>query len=163
MLPQANDVYLKVGSSLAKTYLVTADSNSTVVKLYFNDKKEALNIDNAPKNARFNFADYNADKANDYIFAANENIYICNNEKTELYKNELEQSISNKPLVFNAGNHKLGYVAQNQIYLINKEGILEDGFPLVGSTNFGIADINNDQLLNLVVANQNMIYTYNLK
>lgn len=163
MLPINDNIYLKVGSSIAKTYLITADSNSTVVKLYFNDKKEALNINDAPKNAFFNFEDFNSDKANDYIFAANGNIFISNNEKTELYKNELEQSISNTPIIFNVGNHKLGYVAQNQIYLINNEGILEDGFPLAGSTNFGIADINNDQLLNLVVAHQNMIYTYNLK
>lgn len=163
MLPQANNIYLKVGSSIAKSYLITADSNSTVVKLYFNDKKEVLSIEDAPKNAFFNFADYNSDKANDYIFAANGNILISNNEKVELYKNELEQNISNTPIIFNVGNHKLGYVVQNQIYLINKEGVLEDGFPLAGSTNFSIADINNDQLLNLVVAHQNMIYTYNLK
>ena len=58
---------------------------------------------------------------------------------------------------------KIGVVTDNQIYLINKEGKTEQNFPLLGSTPFSIADINNDKTTNLVVADKRMIYTYVLK
>lgn len=163
MLPSGNNVYLKVGSSLAKTYLITADSNSTVVKLFLNDKKEALKIDDVPRNSAFSFFDFNSDKAKDYIFTANNNLLAVDNQKKELFKMEYESNISKYPMAFNLDQNKTGIVVQNQIYLINSNGLLEDGFPLAGSTAFHIADLNNDKIMNLVVANNNMIYTYNLK
>jgi hypothetical protein len=163
MLPTGNTIYLKVGSSLAKTYLITADTNSTVVKLFLNDKKEALKIDDAPSNSTFSFFDFNSDKAKDYIFNAGNKLLAVDNQKKELFKMDYENSISKQPTAFKLDKNKTGVVIQNQIYLLNSNGLLVDGFPLAGSTTFHIADINNDQIMNLVVANNNMIYTYNLK
>jgi len=163
MLPSGNNVYLKVGSSLAKTYLITADSNSTVVKLFLNDKKEALKIDDVPRNSTFSFFDFNSDKAKDYIFNVGNNLLAVDNQKKELFKIDYENNISQQPMAFKLDQNKTGVVVQNQIYLINSNGLLEDGFPLAGSTAFHIADLNNDKIMNLVVANNNMIYTYNLK
>ena len=57
----------------------------------------------------------------------------------------------------------IGFSSNNEIYLINQSGEIEDGFPLAGSTQFSISDINNDNTLNLVVGQNKMIYTYNLK
>ncbi|MDF1672494.1 MAG: hypothetical protein P1U41_03260 [Vicingaceae bacterium] len=163
MLPTGNTVYLKVGSSLAKSYLISADSNSTIVKLFFNDKKEALKIDNAPSKATFSFFDFNSDKAKDYILNSANKLLVVDNQKKELFKMDYENNISQQPISFKLSQNKTGLVIQNQIYLINNDGTLEDGFPLAGSTTFHIADINNDQIMNLVVAHNKMIYTYNLK
>ena len=58
---------------------------------------------------------------------------------------------------------RLGIITENQIYLINSQGEIEDGFPLAGSTPFSITDINNDKTYNLVVAHGKIVYTYNLK
>ena len=163
MLPSGSNVYLKVGSSLAKTYLISADSNATVIKLFLNDKKEALKVNNVPSKATFSFFDFNSDNSKDYIFNAGNSFLVVNNQNKELYKMEYENNISQQPSVFKLNQNKTGIVVQNQIYLINNEGLLEDGFPLAGSTKFHIADLNNDKIMNLVVANNNMVYTYNLK
>lgn len=163
LLPTGNGIYLKVGSSLPKTYLITADTNATVVKLFLNDKKEALKIDEVPTNSTFSFFDFNNDQAKDYIFSWTNHLLVADNEKKVLLKSEYENIISQQPMAFKLDQNKTGIVIQNQIYLINSDGTLEDGFPLAGSTPFHIADINNDQTMNLVVAHQKMIYTYNLK
>ncbi len=162
MLPIGNPIYLKVSSSLAKTYLLSADTSGTVVKLYFNDKKEAVKIDNVSSGSKFCALDYNGDNILDYAFYSDVNLSIYNSDKNELYKEEYQSKITAEPHNFKMEENALGIVSGNQVYLI-KNGILSDGFPLAGSTSFHIADINKDNTYNLVVAQQNMIYTYNLK
>ncbi len=163
LLPVGNTCYLQTGSSLAKTYIITADTNGTVVKLFLNDKKEALKFDNVTPNSSFSFFDFNGDNSMDYAFTSGNSIFVSDNAKKTLFKNEYETNITHKPLSFKLADHKNGVVTENQIYLIDHQGVVEDGFPLPGSNVFHIADINNDQTMNLVVAHENMLYTYNIK
>ena len=161
----SNEVYLKVGNNLNKTYLITSDTLGNIVKLFLNDKKEVITLENIPKNATFNFFDYNNDNSNDYIFMWNNTLKIIDADKKEIFNSEFQSAITQTPLFFNMPNKsiKIGLVTSNQIYLINSEGKIEEDFPLLGSTPFTIADINNDKTTNLVVADKRMIYTYVLK
>jgi hypothetical protein len=160
-----NPVYLKVGSELSKTYLITADTLGHVNKLFFNDKKEIVQFENGQRNAKFSFLDYNNNNVKDYIFSYGNTVKIIDSDQKELYKNEFEANITQVPMFFILADKttRLGLVIENQIYLITPQGEIEDGFPLAGSTSFGISDINNDNTTNLVVAHNKMIYTYNLK
>ena len=160
-----NPVYLKVGNELGKTYLITADSTGSVTKLYFNDKKEIVKFDDIPANAVFSFFDFNENNSNDYIFNWDKTLKIFDADKKEIYNSGFQSTITQLPLFFkmNDKSHKTGIVSGNQIYLLNSKGEVIDGFPLAGSTSFSVADINKDNTTNLVVAINNMIYTYNLK
>jgi hypothetical protein len=160
-----NSVYLKVGSELGNTYLITADTLGNITKLFLNDKKEMIQLDAGQRNASFNFFDYNNNNVKDYIFSYGNTVKVIDTDKNEIYKYEFEANITQKPLFFKLPNKstRLGIVSENQIYLINPQGEIEDGFPLAGSTSFSIGDINNDNTTNLVVAHNKMIYTYNLK
>jgi len=164
-IPASNPVYLKIGSELSKTYLITADTLGNITKLFFNDKKEMIELEVGQRNASFSFFDYNNNKAKDYIFSYANTVKVFDADKNELYKNDFEASITQTPLFFKMADKttRLGIVSENQIYLINTQGESEEGFPLAGSTLFNIADINNDNTTNLVVAHNKMIYTYNLK
>ena len=157
-----NEVYLKVGSDLNKTYLITSDTLGNIVKLFFNDKKEITTIENIPKNATFNFFDYNSDNSNDYIYTWNNQLKIVDADKKEIFSTEFQSAITQTPQFFNMPDKskKIGLVTNNQIYLLNSEGKIEENFPLLGSTSFTIGDINNDKTTNLVVADKRMIYTY---
>lgn len=161
----SNEVYLKVGNDLNKTYLITSDTLGNIVKLFLNDKKEVITIGNVPKNAVFNFFDYNNDNSNDYVFTWNNQLKIIDADKKEIFNSEFQSAITQTPLYFKMPDKssKIGVVTDNQIYLLNKEGKTEQNFPLLGSTPFSIADINNDKTTNLVVADKRMIYTYVLK
>jgi len=164
-IPASNPVYLKKGSELSKTYLTTADTLGNITKLFFNDKKEMIELEVGQRNATFSFFDYSNNKAKDYIFSYANTVKVFDADKNELYKNDFEASITQTPLFFKMADKttRLGIVSENQIYLITTQGEIEEGFPLAGSTLFNIADINNDNTTNLVVAHNKMIYTYNLK
>jgi len=164
-IPSNNQVYLKVGSELSKSYLITADTLGNIFKLFLSGRKEVIQFKNGQQNATFSFSDFDNNKAKDYVFSYGNTIKVVDSDKKELYKNEFETTITQLPLFFNMPDKtmRLGIVTQNQIYLINSKGEIEDGFPLAGSTPFSITDINNDKTLNLVVAHNSMIYTYNLK
>jgi len=161
----ANSIYLKVGSDLSKTYLTTLDTSGNVNKLFLNDKTALILIDEKQENSNFNFFDYDNNKSNDYVLSYENTLKIIDSDKKEIYENEFETSITHNPQFLKLSNKttRLGVVTENQIYLINSQGKIEDGFPLAGSTPFSIEDINNDNTSNLVVAHGKMVYTYNLK
>ena len=160
-----NPSYLKVGSELAKTYLISNDTVGNVHKLYLNDKTETIAFENLQSNAGFSFLDFNNNKSKDYIFHFDKTLKIVDSDKKTLYANEFELSITHQPQHFKMHDksNRIGVVTENKIYLINAEGQIDDGFPLAGSTSFSIADINNDKTANLIVINGNILYTYNLK
>jgi hypothetical protein len=165
-LPQSDNLtYLNVGSELAKTYLITTDTLGNIHKLYFNDRREEITFENGQNNINFSFFDYDNNKSNDFILSNNKSIKIIDIDKNTLYQNEFELNITKQPQHFKMKDKtsKTGVVTENEIYLINNQGQIEDGFPLAGSTSFSIADINNDKTSNLVVINRNILYTYNLK
>ncbi len=165
-LPQANHpTYLKVGTDLSKTYLTTTDSSGGLHQLYFNDHLEKITFEDIQENTNFNFFDYDNNKSIDFILSHEKTLRIIDHEKKTLYQNEFELKITKQPQHFKRKDqtNQIGVVTENEIYLINEKGEIEDGFPLAGSTSFSIADINNDKTINLVVVNRNLLYTYNLK
>ncbi len=161
----ANKLYIKIGNDLSKTYVITSDTLGRVHKLFMNDKKEVIEFETPQRNSSFGFFDYNNNNANDYVFSTNNQLKIMDIDKKEICNKEFQSTITQEPLFFKMPNkaHRLGLVTENEIYLINTEGDVVDGFPLAGSTPFSIVDINNDNTTNLVVANGRLIYTYNLK
>jgi len=160
-----NAIYLKKASSLDKTVLTTIDSLGNVSQLFFNGKTSLRLNDDAKALTKFNYFDFDNNKQNDFVFVNEKSIKVLDAEKKVLYDNEFETTIKYAPQLFNQANKssKLGIVTEKEIYLINSDGTIEDGFPLAGSTPFSIDDINNDNTSNLVVAHGRMLYTYNLK
>ncbi|MDG1477314.1 MAG: PQQ-binding-like beta-propeller repeat protein, partial [Vicingaceae bacterium] len=160
-----NAIYLKNASSLEKTVLTTIDSLGNVSQLFLNGKTALILNEDAKAATKFNYFDFDNNKQNDFVFTNNNSIKILDAEKKVLYENEFETAIKRTPQIFKLADKttKIGVVTEKKIYLINTNGAIEDGFPLVGSTPFSIDDINNDNTNNLVVAHGKMIYTYNLK
>lgn len=155
-LPQSNnEVFLKIGRELSKTYLTTTDTNGIITKVYFNNKKESTPFKNIGSEAHFSF------NYNQFVFGSNNTLSVFNAEKEKIIELELEESITSAP--FFVSKNKIGVLATPNIYMVNKEGEIEEGFPLSGTTSFSIADINNDKTVNLVVIDGNKVITYNLK
>jgi hypothetical protein len=156
--PNNNQVFLKVGHELSKTYLVSNDTNGIVTKLYFNDKIETLTFSGITANNTLGFY-------GQYIFSNKNKLSLFDEEKAKLFEIEFENNISTTPMIFKLSEKltKIGLVSNNNLYLINETGKIEDGFPLMGSTLFSISDINNDKTLNLIVGDGNKLITYNLE
>lgn len=164
-LPLTNHpVYLTKGNQLKSTYLLTTDSSGTLTKLYLNDQLETINLDST-LNQNFNFFDVNNDNLTDFIYTQNTTLNVLSGDKTPIFQTDFEQKITASPLHLTMldNTKKIGIVTNNEIYLINQTGLIEDGFPLAGSTPFSVDDINNDNTLNLIVGDKNMIYSYDIK
>ncbi len=161
----SNPIYLKVGNTIANTYLTTMDSIGNISQLNLNGKTSLIINEYNQPGAKFNFFDFDNNNSKDFAIAHQNNIKIIDLDKKELFNNTFETAITHTPLFFKLSdkNTRLGIVTENQIYLINPNGTIVDGFPLSGSTPFSIDDLNNDNTSNLVVAHGKMIYTYNLK
>ena len=150
-----NKVFLKKGRDLSKTYITTIDTNGTVSKVYLNNKKEQILFENITAGSNFTFNN------NQFIFSNNNNLIAFDSEINKIYDLELENEIVGSPIAIS--KEKTGVISGNNIYIINKTGSIENGFPLAGSTVFSISDINNDKTVNLVVGDGNKIVTYNLE
>ena len=165
-LPTSNNsTYLNVGSEIPKTFLITTDTSGNINKLYLDDRLEQTILETTKNNSSFTFFDYDNNKSNDFVISNEKKIQIMDIEKTTLYKKEFELNITERPQQFKMKDKTTltGVVTENEIYLINSLGEIEDGFPLAGSTPFSVSDINNDKTINLIVVNGNILYTYNLK
>lgn len=160
-----NPIYLKVGNTIANTYLTTMDSLGNISQLNLNGKTSLIINEYNQPGAKFNFFNFDTNNSKDFAIAYQNNVKIIDADKKELYSNTFETAITHTPLFFKLSDKttQLGIVTENQIYLINANGTIVDGFPLSGSTPFSIDDLNNDNTSNLVVAHGKMIYTYNLK
>ena len=165
-LPQtSNSVSLTLNGELKSVHLTTVDTAGNVIKLYFNNTIENINFSGVNKNSLFEYVDINNDGRNDYIFTSNNMINVFDFEKNKLFETEIESDIITSPLFFRMPDKstKIGLVTSSNIYLFNEAGTMNDDFPLSGSTPFNITDLNNDNTSNLVVADKDILYMYNLK
>ena len=151
-----NETYLKVGRSLSKTYLAKVDTNGVLTKIFLNNKTASIVFKKIAPKTTFNLL------RNQFVFTKDNSISVFDNEQNLIYDTEMETMINTTPHLLING--KIGFATtDNQIYILNKEGNIDTGFPLQGSTAFSVADINNDKTNNLVVGDGNKIVTYNLE
>jgi hypothetical protein len=161
----SNTVYLTLNNDLKNCYITTIDTLANIIKLQLNDKIENIHISEIPKHSLFEYANINNDIKNEYVFAYDNILKIVDSEKNKLVDIEIVEPITEKPLFFKMPDKskKIGIVTATNIYLLNETGIVQDNFPLAGSTLFSISDLNNDNTTNLVVADKDILYMYNLE
>lgn len=165
LVVNSNSTYLTINNDLKNCYLTTIDTLGNITKLYLNDKLENIHITDIPKNTFFEYTNINNDNKNEYVFAFKNVLRIIDSEKNKLVEIEVLNPITEKPLFFKMPDKskKIGIVTATNIYLFNESGIIQDNFPLAGSTLFSISDLNNDNTANLVVADKDILYMYNLE
>lgn len=155
---------LIVNIELKNCFLVSTDTIGNVVKLYLNDRVENINFSNN-NNSFFELTNLSNKNSYDYVFTTDNSLKVYDTDKNNTLEFETESAITNKPLFFKMPDKsiKIGLVTTDKIYLLNNNGVLQDNFPLAGSTLFSISDLNNDNTSNLVVADKNILYMYNLE
>ena len=158
-------IRLTLNNELKNVYLTAMDTAGNVTKLYFNNVMENLNFSGVTPSTHFDYFDLNNDRKNEFILIDENEIRVFDMEKNKLFETEIESNITAAPLLFKMPDKskKMGIVTASNIYLIDDTGSIVEDFPLHGSTPFIISDLNNDNSLNLVVADQQVLYMYNLK
>ncbi|MEA3443628.1 MAG: hypothetical protein U9R19_02755, partial [Bacteroidota bacterium] len=148
--------------------MIITGPDGTIYFVYLDGKVESLKIHDFSNNHFFDYRDVDGDKLKDFIFVDGKKLEVYNLIQTKLIDLQFDQEIEHRPIsyIFPGNSRKLGIVAhkRNEIFLINSDGSLYQGFPLLGHTLFSIGSITGNQKFNLFVGtNDNFLYNYEIE
>ncbi|NVO08559.1 MAG: DUF3352 domain-containing protein [Bacteroidales bacterium] len=149
--------------------LITTDSIGLIKFIYFNGKVEELAIKAFSSKHVFDYLDVDSDGEKEYVFLDNTRLYVYKNDKTLLFLYKFDTEIIPEILICKINNLglKLGFVSSksNEIYLINGNGSLYDGFPLSGCTLFSVgSNPVKGSNFNLITGSPSgMLFNYSVK
>jgi hypothetical protein len=151
-----------------KARLIGTDLSGTPYFFYLSGKFEKGAIQSMPENHFFYFRDFDGDGLRDYIYATEQEVIVFRNDMKTILNYQPGYRITDKPVFFDFPGKvkKLGLTAgdENQIFLLNPDGSLDQGFPLPGNTRFSIGSIGANKRFNLFVGTRdNFLYNYEIK
>ncbi len=94
---------------------------------------------------------------------------VFSHDGSRKFSRSFKSAVSHSPVIyqFSYGNKKIGLVSEgmNELYLVNSDGSLYNGFPLLGSTPFSIGVIDRSaSKFNLIVgSDENFLYNYSVQ
>lgn len=151
-----------------KPCFVTTDTAGLVKSIYLDGTIETNQVGNYSANHFFDSQDINADGFNDFIFLDKNKLEVLKPDGSKIFDYKFDEKIDSRPIYyyFSYDDRKLGLVSRttNEIFLLNSNGTLYDGFPLKGSTPFTIGYLENTRnQFNLIVGSKyNFLYNYSV-
>jgi hypothetical protein len=160
-----NPIYFEERTATTLPRVVSTDLQGTIHYTYLDGTTETAVIKEFGSDHFFLAANLVGDDAYEYIFAQGNNIEIYDNNLKPLLVKHFDHPISHMPNLYQFSNNakKIGLVAQSAslIYLLNVDGSLHEGFPLIGASPFSIGFISeNSTNFNLLVGGPDG-YLYN--
>ncbi len=165
-----NRFYFEEKSGNQKSALVTTTTQGTIMKVYLDDGgTDSLHLKKFSPEHHFLYYDLNCDGVHDYIYLDGNELIAYDQGKNIIMNYRFDNAIENAPNFyrFSSKNHEIGITDQtkNMIYLVNAEGALHQGFPLIGLSPFSITYLHTGNTnFNLFVGGQDsFLYNYEVK
>ena len=164
-----NNFVLDKKTELHKNRLITTDSKGQIKFIYFDGAVKTFKFNDFSSKHFFIFKDIDGDYRRDYVFADNTKLIVYNYKKEVILEHDFPSNISEKPSYYQFPDNvkKLGVVikSEKEIYLINSDASLYQGFPLKGQTGFSIARFEGLKAeFNLIVgADNEFLFNYKVK
>jgi len=164
-----NSCLLDRGSLNSKPRFVMTDTLGHVHFIYLDGSVEETVLSDFTPDHYFDYQDLNGDNVKEYIFIDMGILEVFDSEKSRVFSYEFDSPIRQRPVIyqFSGSDRKIGILSDgsNEIYLINNDGSVYQGFPLSGSTMFSIGFFSNSaESFNLVVGgSENFVYNYAVK
>ena len=164
-----NNFVLDKKTELHKDRLITTDSKGQIKFIYFDGTVKTFKFNDFSSTHFFLFRDIDGDYRRDYIFADKTKLIAYNYKKEVILEYNFTSNISEKPSYYQFPENvkKLGVVLKSdkEIYLINSDATLYQGFPLKGQTGFSIARFEGLKAeFNLIVgADNEFLFNYKVK
>ena len=131
-----NPVYFEERTATTLPRIVSTDLQGTIHYTYLDGTTETAVIKEFGSDHFFLAANLVGADAYEYIFAQGNNLEIYDNNLKPLLVKHFDHPISHMPNLYQFSNNekKIGLVAQSAslIYLLNVDGSLHEGFPLIG-------------------------------
>jgi hypothetical protein len=156
--PNSNIIF--DANSFGTPRFVTTDTLGVVKQVSLNGEVKDVLLKGMSSNHFFDLQDVNGDGLSDYIFLDKKTLQIFNPKGDLKFNTKFKEEPLNQVVYFHFGarDRKLGVVSkdENQIFLINGDGSLYNGFPLKGSSSYSIGRFaNTKSTFNLIVGSKN--------
>lgn len=164
-----NQFYLDMNIAGDGPRLVTTDSTGKVLGVSLNGNVEQLFTFEASPGHYFRIKDLDQDGKPELIFADRNELEVMDLGGRKEFSFKTKSNIGMVPDIyeFSSTDLKLGLVdkEKNQIYLLNSDGTMYEGFPLEGNTRFSIGYFaGSDSRFNLIVGSLNgFLYNYSIE
>lgn len=121
------------------------DIEGKIHYIYLDGSVKSILFDKFESNHYFLYNDMDGDGYADYIFSENKNLIIYKRNKKILLRYSLPSTPKFKPIFyeFPLAKNKIGVVCNQNLFLIDKEGKMPNGFPLKGISPFSISLFNS--------------------
>ena len=166
---QNNDFRMDFNSPGIKPRLAITDTSGHIHFIYFDGSSEQLTCGDFTDRHYFDYVDLDGDGKKEFIFADGNELKVYTADLKIKFTKQFKCKISFAPVTyqFSDTNIKIGIVCSEtgDIYLINNDGSVYQGFPLKGSTPFSITNFGRStNKFNLIVgSNYNFLYNYSVK
>ena len=145
------------------------DSLGRVHFIYFDGTVETVELGTYSGEHYFEYSDLDGSGRREFIFIDGRELRIFTHDGSRKFSRTFKSAVTRAPVIyqFSHGNKKIGLVSEgmNELYLVNNDGSLYNGFPLLGSTPFSIGVINKTtSKFNLIVGSDgNFLYNYSVQ
>jgi len=149
--------------------ITTTDTRGVVYHTYLDGSVDTVLFRPYSENHYFMYRDFDADGKADYLFFDQKTMEVFDHYKRPMMNYQFENNITEEPTyyVFSSANHEVGItdMLAKKLFLINSNGELHKGFPLIGTSSFSISYMSdNSQHFNLFVGGKGkFLYNYEVK
>ena len=147
-------------------YLICSSPNGTIQQIFFNGNIRKFTLKMFTSDHSFDIFDVDGDGFGEYIFIDRGILYLYDRNKSEIFTRKFDSGHLGGPInfVFSASDRKIGvFDATNSlIYLLDKNGVTMNGFPLRGASMFSIGKLSDKSGWNLIVGGTDR-FLYNYK
>jgi len=167
-LTGVHNFFIETGKDYKTTYIIGADTLGNIIKVNLMNDKQTFELDDFETISFFDYEDIvGSDNVKEFLLTSGNELKVYSSNKTLLFEYEFKEPITQPPFIYNfgKGNLKTGIVsdATNELFLLNDNGSIYQGFPIEGKTLFSIGDMNNDGNINIVTGTAyNSIFAYQL-
>ncbi|MCE2772377.1 MAG: hypothetical protein LW750_02895 [Bacteroidetes bacterium] len=160
-------VYLEPGKDLVKTKIVTIDSSGNLYKLSLSDNLERTRF---PDFSHVNWLmceDLDQDGKVEYIAMDEKKLVTYANDQRAQFRFSFEQPVKLTGGLYRFDNNdvRIGAVTaeSEELYLINKGGVMAAGFPIKGNSSFSIGRMHpNQQPILVTTLPKNRLVAYSI-
>ncbi|MFC2116199.1 DUF3352 domain-containing protein [Bacteroidota bacterium] len=163
------NIILESNTTGIKSRLTLTDSLGRVQFIYFDGTVETVDLGTYTGKHYFEYSDLDGSGRREFIFADGKELKVFNHDGSKKFSRSFKAEINTQVVIyqFSYGNKKIGLVSggMNELYLVNNDGSLYKGFPLLGSSPFSIGVINKTtSKFNLIVgSDENFLYNYSVQ
>jgi len=162
--PASGQYQLDLKSNINESALYYVDSTGNAYRQGFNDRFTKVKLTDQPV-LDYDFVDLNNDGSVECLLLTADAIEAFSLKGDIIFSNNLEKSeaYSLQTFLFPKGEVRIGVTDpdKEKVTLFQSNGKIRSGFPLYGSQEFAIGDMNRDGYFNLITAGKDgFVYAY---